>query len=148
MKMHFHKERFRKIWSEFLRILHSCRKSRCNSQNCEMNCSLLYTYIFYMNQNQPKIFCQFSSLNREIPKLEGKGHEPSRAEKGSARLGLITTSQFTSSSRSNWTSIWTGNSNCTWTDKQSSHFSTAKEIRVKTSFFFSCTNYNKQILKW
>ena len=33
-------------------------------------------------------FCQsakFSSLNREIPELEGKGHEPSRAENCSAR---------------------------------------------------------------
>ena len=28
-------------------------------------------------------------------------------------------SQFACSSRSNWTSIWTGNSNGTWTDKQS-----------------------------
>ena len=41
-------------------------------------------------------------------------------------------SQFPSSSRSNWTGIWTGNSNGTWTDKQSSHVSTAKEIRVNT----------------
>ena len=28
---------------------------------------------------------QFSSLNRENPELEGKGHEPSRAENCSAR---------------------------------------------------------------
>ena len=45
-------------------------------------------------------------------------------------------SQFTTSSRSNWTVIWTGNSNGTWTDKQTSHFSTAKEISVKATFFF------------
>ena len=45
-------------------------------------------------------------------------------------------SQLASSSRSNWTGIWTGNSNGTWTDKQSSHFSTAKEIIVKATFFF------------
>ena len=50
------------------------------------------------------------------------------------------TGQFTSSS--------TGNSNGTWNDKHSSHFSTAKEIRVKAIFFFSCNNHNKQILKW
>ena len=30
--------------------------------------------------------CRFSSLNREIPKLGGKGHEPSRAENSSARV--------------------------------------------------------------
>ena len=48
-------------------------------------------------------------------------------------------SQLASSSRSNWTGIWTGNSNGTWTDKQSSHFSKAKEIRVKTRFFFHVT---------
>jgi hypothetical protein len=46
------------------------------------------------------------------------------------------TCQFGSRSRSNWTSIWTGNSNGSWTDKQSSHFSTVKEIRVKATFFF------------
>ena len=45
-------------------------------------------------------------------------------------------SQFICSSKSNWTGIWTSNSNGTWTDKQSSHFSTAKEIRVKATFFF------------
>ena len=45
-------------------------------------------------------------------------------------------SQIAFSSRSNWTGIWTGNSNGTWTDKQSSHFSTAKEISVKATFFF------------
>ena len=53
-------------------------------------------------------------------------------------------SHFSSCARSNWTGIWTsiwtgiwtGNSDGTWTDKQSSHFSTAKEIRVKATFFF------------
>ena len=47
-------------------------------------------------------------------------------------------SQFASSSRSNWTSIWTSNSNGngTWTYKQSSHLSTAKEMSVKATFFF------------
>ena len=45
-------------------------------------------------------------------------------------------SQFASSSKSNWTGIWTGNSNGSWTDKQSSHFSTAKEMSVKATFFF------------
>ena len=46
------------------------------------------------------LFCLFSSLNREIPELEGKGHEPSRSKLKivqlepwlePARLGLITT---------------------------------------------------------
>ena len=46
------------------------------------------------------------------------------------------TTQFGSSSRSNWTGIWTGNSNGSWTDKQSSHFSTVKEMSVKATFFF------------
>ena len=46
------------------------------------------------------------------------------------------TSQFTSSSRCNWTGISTGNSNGSWNDKHSSHFSTAKEISVKATFFF------------
>ena len=45
-------------------------------------------------------------------------------------------SQLASCSRSNWTGVWNGNSNGTWTDKQSSHFSTAKEISVKATFFF------------
>ena len=45
-------------------------------------------------------------------------------------------SQFPSRSRSKWTSIWTGNSNGSWTDKQSSHFSTVKEMSVKATFFF------------
>ena len=45
------------------------------------------------------VFCRLSSLNRENPELEGKGHEPSRAELKivqlepwlePARLGLIT----------------------------------------------------------
>ena len=46
------------------------------------------------------------------------------------------TSQFGSSSRSNWIGIWTGNSNGIRTDKQSSHFSTVKEMSVKATFFF------------
>ena len=45
-------------------------------------------------------------------------------------------SKLASSSRSNWTGIWTGNSNGSWTDKHSSHFSTAKEMSVKATFFF------------
>ena len=31
------------------------------------------------------VFCRFLSLNGEISELEGKGHEPSRAENCSAR---------------------------------------------------------------
>ena len=46
------------------------------------------------------------------------------------------TSQFSSSCRSNWTGIWSGNSNGSWTDKQSSHFSTVKEMSVKATFLF------------
>ena len=46
------------------------------------------------------------------------------------------TSQFTSSSRCNWTFISTGHSTGSWNDKHSSHFSTAKEISVKATFFF------------
>jgi hypothetical protein len=42
------------------------------------------------------------------------------------------TSQLAFSSRSSWTC----NSNASWTDKHSSHFSTAKEISVKATFFF------------
>ena len=58
------------------------------------------------------------------------------------------TNQFgSSSSRRNWTSIWTGNSNGSWTDKQSSYFSTVKEMSVNATLF-SCKNHNKQILKW
>ena len=52
-------------------------------------------------------------------------------------------SQFSSSSRCNWTGIWTGNSNGSWTDKQLSHFNIVKEIFVKTTFI-SCKNF----LKW
>ena len=52
------------------------------------------------------------------------------------------TSQFGSSSRSNWI----GNSNDSWTDKQSSHFSTTKDMSEKLSSF-SGKNHNKQILK-
>ena len=49
---------------------------------------------------------------------------------------LFWPSKFSSSSRGNWTGIWTGHSNASWTDKQSSHFSTAKEMSVKAVFFF------------
>ena len=38
-------------------------------------------------------------------------------------LIIFWTSQFGSSSRCNWTGIWTGNSNGSWTYKQSSHIS-------------------------
>ena len=41
-----------------------------------------------------------------------------------------------SSSRSNWTGIWTGNSNGSWTDKESSHFSIVKEMSVKAALIF------------
>ena len=44
------------------------------------------------------------------------------------------TSQFISSFRSNWIGIGTGKSNGSWTDKQLSHFSTAKEMSVKPTF--------------
>ena len=40
------------------------------------------------------------------------------------------------SSRSNRTSIWTSNSNCSCTDKQSSQINTVKEMSVKATFFF------------
>ena len=42
------------------------------------------------------------------------------------------TSKFGSSSRSNWTDNWNGS----WTDKQLSHFSTAKQMSVKATLFF------------
>ena len=45
MQMHFHKWRLRKIWSEFLRILHSGRKSRCAMYHCH------YPLINYPNIN-------------------------------------------------------------------------------------------------
>ena len=51
-------------------------------------------------------------------------------------MGCFIYSQLGSSSRSNWTGLWTGNSNGSWTDKQPSHFSTVKEMSVKATFFF------------
>ena len=48
----------------------------------------------------------------------------------------LRTSKFTSSSRFNWTGISTVNSNGSWNDKHSCHFSTAKEISAKAAFFF------------
>ena len=45
-------------------------------------------------------------------------------------------SKLASSSRSNWTGIWIVNSNGSWTDTHSSHFSTAKEMSLKATFFF------------
>ena len=45
-------------------------------------------------------------------------------------------SKLASSSRSNWTGIRAGNSYGIWTDKQSFHFITAKEISVKGTLFF------------
>ena len=60
-------------------------------------------------------------------------------------------SQFASSSRSNWTSTWIGTSNGTWSDKQSSHFRTVKEITVKATFFFILPSQQtnlKMMLKW
>ena len=47
------------------------------------------------------------------------------------------TSKFTSSSRRNWTGTSTVNSNGSWNDKQSWHFSTAKEISAKAAFFLT-----------
>ena len=49
---------------------------------------------------------------------------------------IFWSSKLPSSSRCNWTSIRNGNSNGSWTDKHSSHSSTAKEISVKATFFF------------
>ena len=39
---------------------------------------------------------RFSSLHREISELKVKGHEPSRTENSSARLGLITSNKYLS----------------------------------------------------
>ena len=61
------------------------------------------------------------------------------------------TSKFTSSSRCNWTGISTVNSNGSWNDKHSCHFSTAKEIRVKATFFFMWQSKQtnlKMMVKW
>ena len=49
---------------------------------------------------------------------------------------IFWTSKFSSSSESNRTSIWTGNSNGSWTDKQSSHFSTSKKDEFKSYILF------------
>ena len=71
-----------------------------------------------------------NSLDRNVNELEiGSFHLHSRWLKFT-----FWTSKFSSSYRSNWTGIWTGNSNGSWTDKQSPHFST--EIRIKATFFF------------
>ena len=43
-------------------------------------------------------------------------------------------SKLASTSRSNWTGIWTVTWNGSWTDKHSSHFSTAKEIHKCKSY--------------
>ena len=51
------------------------------------------------------------------------------------------------SSKSKWPSTWTDNSNGNWTDKQSSHFRTAKEMSVKTTVF-SCKNHDKFLCCW
>ena len=45
-------------------------------------------------------------------------------------------SKLASSSRSNWTNMWNGSSNGCWPDKHSSHFSMAKEMSLKATFFF------------
>ena len=37
-------------------------------------------FIIIFKQNKHQLIVQFSSLNREISELNGKGHEPSRAE--------------------------------------------------------------------
>ena len=71
---------FNHVHSEFRAISPICKKRRVERKSL--------------------VFCPFSSLNREIPELEGIGHEPSRAELKivqlepwlePARLGLITT---------------------------------------------------------
>ena len=38
--------------------------------------------------------------------------------------------------------------NSTWTDKQSSHFSTEKEIRVNATFFSSYNHMFEMMVKW
>ena len=49
-------------------------------------------------------------------------------DSSNSSLFTFWSSQLASNSRSNWTGTWTGNSNGTWTDKKSSHFSTAIDI--------------------
>ena len=51
-------------------------------------------------------------------------------------IHILNYSQLAFRSRSNWTSIWPGNSNGSWTDEHSPHISTAKEISVKATLFF------------
>ena len=51
-------------------------------------------------------------------------------------LDSSNSSSFTFWSRSKWRGIWTSNSNGSWTDKNPSHFTTAKETSVKATFFF------------
>ena len=57
-------------------------------------------------------------------------------DSSNSSLFTFWTSQFTSSSRCNWTGISTGNSNGSWTDKHWCHFSKAKEMSVKATSFF------------
>ena len=100
------------------------------------SCAILSTLIIFY------IFGNTSWLSAETLKLMFKKvHRPRVVSSmyilDSSNSTSITflTSQFSSSS-SNWTGTWTGNSNGSWTDTQSSHFSTAKEMRVKATFFF------------
>ena len=43
-------------------------------------------------------------------------------------------SKLASSTRSNWTGIWNGTSNGSWTDEHSSHFHTAKDMHKRKSY--------------
>ena len=71
-----------------------------------------------------------NSLDQNVNELEiGLFHLHSRWLKFT-----FWTSKFSSSYRSNWTGIWTGNSNGSWTCKQSSHFRTAKGWDERKSY--------------
>ena len=105
-------------------------------------------WVFIIVQKQCDVLGIYNfGVKRVIASKSKRGHFIYILDSSNSSSFTFWSSQFASSSRRIWTVIWTGNWKGTWTDKQSSHFITAKEIRVKAKFF-SCYNHNKPILRW
>ena len=120
--------------------------------------NFLFTYLLvltHMHSNGlgTQVFCQFSSLNREISELKGKGHEPSRAENSSARLGLITIEQLLQHllDKSGFCDNYMEFSTYFNSKKEQLSQQLFKEIRYLTfpqkSAFFMQSIFNRQFLK-
>ena len=113
------------------------------SMNILQSSTVWYGCVFWCRSNKSELFCCFRwftlhsgrdfKINpKNMIQCYKRGCLIYILDSSNSSSITFWTSQLGFSSRSNWT----GNSNGSWTDKQSSHFSTAKEMSVKATFFF------------